>query len=195
MAAPRNRQQDVPSVEETDTDIPDIPAEFDDASSNGMSASLDTLNRVTFDDDRDELEYKKMTPPPGDWEKVERWQVKEYIYTNDTAPGDRNPNGRLVWAITGYPKVRIVNGLDYCPLLMIRISPDLRFKEGSTTDRDSAYKLFLQCKNLFISLKGRSPKGSEELLPVLAEDAYTVRTMQGDNGPVVVQVKANRRGR
>lgn len=198
-------------VEDIDTDIPELPDlpegdEFDEtkvqgsngsASSPSVSGSLssDDLDSLGFNDKRDEAERAKINPPAGDWDKEEPWKFEKRVRAGDSQPGDIDPEGRTSLSFWGKPKAKQANGMEYEPTLFIRISPDVRYKEDDPTKVDMAYKLFLQAKDLYISLYEEKPKNLGQLRKMLMEDVYIVRTMNGDTGPIVTNIRAKQRKR
>jgi hypothetical protein len=181
----------------------DMPAEFADdptvvvpftpaatasgSSYNSGSMSLEEMDAKGFNDQRDELERAKMNPPTGDWKKETSWDFSKNVNSNDQAPGDLDPEGRTFFNFNGKPEPREANGLQYEPSLRLRISPDRRTK-ADKPEIDTAYKLYLKAKDIY--LEKYSEKGTySKLCHFLSHDAFVLRTMQGDNGPIVVDLK------
>jgi hypothetical protein len=185
-----------------DDDIDDLPSEISgddtqskntDARANGEMVtgglSLDELDERGFNDNRDEMERTKLDAPPGDWFKKERWEFEKRVYANDSMPDDLDPSGRTFFTFKGLPESRVANGgMVYEPNMYLRISPDIRYKADKPDQVDMAYKLFLRCKDLYLDMKGEKPT-ARKLIAFLEEDEYTVRTMKGDNSPIIVDVK------
>jgi hypothetical protein len=191
MASQRNTPPaDSEFIQEPDDNL-QIPEEFTGAgySNNGTamngSLTLEQLNELGFDDERDEAELAKLNPPTGDWMKSDTWELSQNTYTDNNAPGDIDPAGRTVFVITGKPEPRTANGMEYQPTLRIRISPDKRYKQDEPTKVDGLYKLFLEAKELYLAMKGEKVRKMGQLLKMLCEDSYVARTMKGDNNPVV----------
>ena len=170
------------------------------SSSNGSSfanstLSLDQMNEVTFNDDRDEQELAKLNPPTGDWKKSDRWALEQKnirVNLEDCIPGDIDTTGRTTITFIGKPDARSMHGIDYQPVLFLRVSPDMRRKKDKPEEVDMAYKLFLKAKELYITMHGEKPRTLKQLLAMLEEDSYIIRTMNGDSGPIVVDIKVER---
>ena len=167
--------------------------------SNGSATlSLDALSEMSFNDSRDEQELAKLNPPTGDWKKSDRWELEEKnirVNLEDTQPGDVDSRGRTTFTFIGKPDSRSAHGIEYQPVIFLRISPDMRQKRDKPDDVDMAYKLFLKSKELYMTIHGEKPKTFKQLLSMLEEDTYLLRTMNGDSGPVVVDIKVERQKR
>lgn len=157
--------------------------------------SLDQLNELTFDDSRDEAERAKINPPTGDWEKEDRWKFDKRVNAADSVHGDIDPTGRTFFNVFGKAKTRVVGDISHDPTLFLRISPDIRYKQDKPNEVDMAYKLFLKAKDVYTELYEQKPTKLGQLITMLEEDNYVVRTMNGDNGPVIVDVKVKRNRR
>ena len=189
-------------VVDTDNDIDDLPPELGEESnasmpvSNGSSSSssagmsMEDLTGLGFNDKQDEHERAKLDAPTGDWEKADRWKIEKRVYEGDCLLGDIDPVGRTVLTVSGKPKPRTANSIEYEPMLFVRISPDRRYKVDKPNEVDNAYKLFLQSKDVYLALKQERVRNIGQLIAMLVEDTYIVRTMNGDNGPIVVGLKA-----
>lgn len=187
-------------VEATDTDkvsnTDDIPDEFstDDSTSSGLST--EDLNKTIFNDKQYDDDYKKMNPPTGDWNKEDRWETfKLVINTEDSMPGDINPAGRTFYSIAGRPESRTVDGIEHTPMLFFRGSPDRRFHHVKTSEFDAAYKMFVRMREVYLSIHGERMRTPAQLKYMLEEDNYVLRTGNGDNGPMVYDIKVKRVGR
>lgn len=186
------------------TDIDDIPDGLDDEGTQKSAAeqnngrretsagmSLEQLNDLGFDDARDERIRQRLTPPTGDWTKSERWTVQKIVYTGDCQPGDIDPEGRTVFVVSGKPDPRQEHGMEYQPQLFLRLSPDVRYKQDKPEELDSAHKMFNKAKtDVYLAIHQQKPTKFAQLIAMLEEDQYVVRTMNGDNGPIVVDIKA-----
>ncbi len=176
------------------SEVDKIPDELsaDDLGSNNLST--EALNNITFDDKHYEDDYQRMLVPTGDWVKEDRWETfKESINTNDSMPGDKVADGRLMYSVYGKPEARTVGTIDHQPTLFLRISPDKRYSKNKPTEFDIAYKMFESIKNdVYLSLHGEKMTTRAQLKYFLEEDTYVLRTMKGDNGPIVVDVKVKR---
>lgn len=200
-----------PVSNESDLSFDDLPDEMNDepasngssnsnghmvtpsgSSENNIGLSLDELNDTAFDNERDEKERAKLDPPAGDWQKSERWVVTASVYTADSMPGDTRPEGRTTYTVQGKPDTITLNSLEYCPGLFFRLSPDPRNKMDDPSKRDNSYKLFLKAKDAYLSLKGERCPSEKALINFLRDADYVVRTMKGENGPVVVDIKGKR---
>lgn len=191
MAQPKKAQfQDDPK------DHDEFPEEFthDEAES---TLSDDIIETISLDgiDERDQQEYRKLNPPAGEWLKEEEWQFKKFTNRQDSLPGDLDPQGRTLLTFIGVPRARVVDGQDYDPVLLLRISPDIRYKQDEPDKVDRAYTLWLQAKEMYLALKGARPKMIGDIIKMLQYDEYTVRTMKGDSGPIILDVRAKREGR
>lgn len=173
-------------------DVPIIPGERPAAQIVDGTLSLDQLNDLSFDDGRDEVERAKINPPTGDWEKEDRWKFEKRVNAADSVHGDIDPSGRTFLNIVGKPKQREANGISYEPTLFLRISPDIRYKQDKPNEVDMAYKLFLRAKDMYTEMHSEKPTKLGQLITMLEEDNYVLRTMNGDNGAVVVDVKMKR---
>jgi hypothetical protein len=172
-----------------------MPKDDDGADSNvnanNDSLSLDDLANVAFNEAQDEAEYSKLNPPIGDWIKDDRFQFKKSVNLEDSMPNDID-HGRTYLSFSGKPAPRAANGMEYQPVLFLRISPDLRYKKDDPGKIDSAYKLCLRAKEAYLTSKGEKCKNLAQMVSFLVEDEYVLRTMNGDNGPLVVDIKAKR---
>lgn len=196
---------DIPSIPELD-DLPDIPDELDDdvtgpiapvSSGNSYNAlSSEDLENMSFDGlaARDEANRAKIDPPAGDWLKDDRWVFGSRIAEGNCEVGDINPVGRTIFSVMGKPKARQVDGIDHQPTLFIRVSPDIRYKEDGKTF-DSMHRMWLRVKDLHLALHDAKLSTPKQLKSMLEEDEYVVRTMRGDDGPIVVGVKMRQVGR
>ena len=182
----------------------DMPEEFNVPTDNHVQSqpsdvtgvlSDSDVDTIGFNDEQDEAERAKLNPPTGDWEKTDGWRFEKRVQAGNCMPNDLDSVGRTTFNIVGKPKPRQALGLEYEPVLFIRISPDLRYKEDKPADVDLAYKLFLKAKDVYIALNSEKPKNLRQLRVMLEEDNYVVRTMNGDNGPIVVDIKAKRERR
>lgn len=170
-------------------DDPTLPPAHSGSTSTVQSMSDADFDQQSFNDDQDELERAKLNPPVGDWKKDTSWEYSKQVIVDDQQQGDFDPTGRTFLVFAGKPVAREANGLQYEPALRLRISPDKRYKADKPTEVDTAYKLFLKAKDVFLEAKGQKPKNMAELRNMLQHDAYIIRTMNGDNGAIVVDVK------
>jgi hypothetical protein len=189
----RNTQMQVDDIpdelgDEQATTVPAAAANGQRPTSSGLS--LDALGEMGFNDDRDEETRLKLTPPTGDWLKSDRWKFQKVVYADDCEPGDVDPEGRTIFVVSGKPDARQANGMEYQPHLFLRMSPDLRFKPDKPEEIDNSHKLFIKAKDVYMSLKGEKCRTFAQLINMLEEDQYIVRTMNGDSGPIVVEMKA-----
>lgn len=154
---------------------------------NAGTKTLEELDAQGYNDAQDELERAKLNPPTGDWKKEDSWDFEKNVNSDDQAQGDVDPAGRTYFNFKGKPVAREANGLQYEPALRLRISPDKRIK-ADKPEVDTAYKLYLKCKDMY--LEKHSEKGTfSKLCQMLQHDPYVLRTMNGDNGAIVVDVK------
>ena len=173
----------------------DKPTEFTDESSTGALPSTD-LASMGFNETQDEEERKRLFPPPGDWLKVDEFEFNLQYREDDKQPGDRSPQGRMILSFMGKPEARYnTTGDEFQPVLFLRISSDRRYKVDKPNEVDLAYKMFLRAKDLYLELKEEMPKSIDELVQMLVNENYTIRTMQGDSGPFCLDVKPNRKTR
>lgn len=210
MASRNNAKTETP----TDDLIDDLPDEINDEDSHASTTSngsgysysaglsLEELDAIGIDEERDERERAKIDPPSGNWEKEAKFTYEKRVNTNDRGQGDIDPAGRTMLNFYGKPVSREVNNIVYEPTLFIRLSPDLRYKADKPTEHDQAYKLWLAAKDLFLSMYARRPKISE-IVKMMEQDHYIIRTMKGDSGPITVgiqdadqeRIRSNRRNR
>ena len=198
--AERTRTQGSPVTAQQENEF-NMPEEFNVPTDNntnsqhsdvtGMLSDSD-VDEMGFNDEQDEAERAKLNPPTGDWEKTDSWKSEKRVQVGNCMPNDLDDAGRTSFNVMGKPKPRQQAGLEYEPVLFLRISPDLRYKEDKPTDVDMAYKLFLKAKDVYIALNGEKPKNMRQLRVMLEEENYIVRTMNGDNGPIVVDIKVKR---
>lgn len=192
--ATTNPFSDMP--DEFNVEMPAGSENYVAGSSPTTSSSFDDLDDVTFDDSRDEIERAKLYPPPGDWVKSDRWQFRQARYEGDCQPGDINPVGRTMYIFFGKPEVRLDKDRNpHEPILSIRMSPDRRYKQDDPNKVDFAYQMYLKAKDVFLTIKGTKCRKPPELVPFMCDESYLVRTMTGDNGPFVLEVKASREQR
>ena len=186
------------TTDDDDFDTPtDTPVQFTADDDSQDIPSIDDLNDVGFNDARDEVERAKLDPPKGDWIKDDRWKCEMRTNEGDCEPGDVDPRGRTVLSFSGRCIPREANGMMYDPMMFFKVSPDWRSKQDEPDKPDMSYKLCLKAKDLFLSLKGEKIKKLTQMKDMLAEDSYVVRTMTGDNGLIVVDIRPQRdqRGR
>lgn len=176
---------------------PEVDGEMN--SNSGQVMDIDTLNNLEFDDERDRKIVALMTPPRGDWVKTETWEMSVYVAEGDCEDGDVNSEGRTLISFKGKPDPRQdKDGNVHQPNMNFRISPDVRFKEDDygnidTTKPDSATKLYAEAKEkLYFELKEERPRKFVDVLNMLRYDTYTLNTMNGDNGLVVLHLKKSR---
>jgi hypothetical protein len=103
-------------------------------------------------------------------------------------PGDFDPAGRTYLTFIGKPVAREANGLSYEPTLRLRLSPDKRLKADAPVI-DTAYKLFLKAKDAYLEKHSEKASNLAQLRSMLEHDEYFVRTMNGDNGPIIYDLK------
>ena len=183
--------------EQAETNEFNMPTEFDDQASQnaqpteGQALSLDDLDSVGFNNEEEELQRAKLNPPAGDWLKIDKFDFRITQVADDCQPGDINPTGRTLYLFSGKPESRAANGIDYEPMLFIRMSPDLRNKQDKD-EIDNAYKLFLKGKDIFLSVHDEMPSSHRQLVEALEEEEYLIRTLNGDSGPFVIDIKPKR---
>lgn len=184
--------QDEITFEDTDNTPSNMNNNYDNPQGGGLT--LDDLGSFSTDTNKaDEEEYQKLKPPKGDWQKVEVWKFSHRTNNNDTLPGDIDTSGRTYFNFAGYPLPREANGVEHKPMLFIRVSPDKRSKQNDPNKNDMAYTLWLKAKNdLYLALYRELPKTYRQVVDMLENDEYIVRTMNGDSGTVVVDIKAKR---
>lgn len=182
----------IPDDTEEDIELPPALNENGLAQATGMS--LDDLNG-SIDDTELDRDTARLNPPVGDWIKDSAWEFDKRVNQEDQQPGDLDSNGRTFFNIKGKPLPRTANQTEYEPTLFFRLSPDKRFKQDDPGKFDSAYRLFLRARELYISINGEKPRTYKALVECLVSDDYTVRTMNGDNGALVVDIKGKREKR
>jgi len=187
--ATRNNVQATKTLDINDDDVDAIPEEHivNDISNTVSALSVEALNDLTPSNrQRDELERQKLTHPVGDWVKVDRWEQHDpRIFTEDSQPGDINPAGRTMLSFSGKCQPRVVNGIEHDPMFFLRISPDLRQNQNNDKVPDMAYKLWLRVEELYLTLYGAQWETGRQLFTMLTEDTFIIRTMKGDNKPIV----------
>ena len=206
--ANRNNVNTAVNVEAEDEDVDDIPDVVvpPGTASAGMvtppptytttsGMPLEALQGLAFNDERDAVERKKLNNPTGDWLKTERWEFAKVVYAGDCVTGDIDPEGRTILTFSGKPDPRQHEGMEYQPTLFLRISPDIRYKKDKPTEVDNAYKLYNKAKeDLYLAVHNEKPKQFVQLITMLTDDIYKVRTMNGDNGPIIVDIKDMKSG-
>ncbi len=177
----------VPTLEPSPHDVYNPPH------SEGGALTLEDLEEIGVNEQQDEAERKKLYPPPGDWIKSIDWDYRLARFEGDCQPGDISPSGRTIYVFFGKPEERIDReGNAYQPVLNLRMSPDRRFKQDDPTKVDFSYAMYLKAKDLYLALKGAKMTKQVQLVRMLIEDEYVVRTMNGDSGPFVLEVKQRR---
>lgn len=163
---------------------------------NTAALSIDALNDLTpANRQRDELERQKLTPPIGDWIKDTRWTMNApIVYSGDSEQGDINPAGRTMLSFSGKCQTRTVNSIEYDPQFYLRISPDKRMSKNNEKVVDMPYKMWLKVEDLYLSLNGAKWTTGKQLFSMLMEDTFVIRTMAGDNNPIV-DIKPQQRKR
>lgn len=206
MAQPKKATFVDDATDLDNSSVDEFPEEFTSNSSATLAldeSSLDDFDLGQFKE-RDSHEYQKDNPPGGTWVKEDEWSYKIFVNEQDSRKGDINPQGRTLLIFTGRPKVRVVNNIDYDPILSFRISPDLRYKDPEDADgredqKDLASRLWTMAKEkMYLEMKGAMPQKLRDITDMLRYDEYEVRSMKGDNGPVVLEVRTKqqqRRGR
>lgn len=178
--------------------VDDIPDELDDEESavspgtnQGSSAgmSLEDLSGMSMDDARDEEERKRLDPPSGDWIKDDTWKFEKRVNTQDVSHGDIDSSGRTFFSVYGKPQSRVKDGIEYTPTLFIRMSPDIRYKVDDPSKVDLSYRLYLKAKDLYLYINQEKVRTFGQLIGMLESEDYLVRTMTGDNGPLVIDLK------
>jgi len=198
------------AMEKRNDDIDVIPDELDDEGSkpsstsaqvNGQSSStssgmtIDQLNATGFDNKRDDHTYRTLNNPTGDWLKTERWKFSKVVYEGDCMPGDIDPTGRTMLIVSGKPNPRQVGDIEYAPDLFLRISPDIRYKKDKPGEIDNSHKLYIKAKeDVYLSIHSERATSFGQLIAMLEEDSYKVRTMNGDNGPIILDIKDKNSG-
>lgn len=173
----------------------DGPTEFRDDEPSGALASSD-LAKIGFNDTQDEDERKRLFPPAGDWLKTDSFEFTIQYREDDCESNDASPQGRMMLNFMGKPEVRYnTAGDEFEPVLFLRLSPDRRYKIDKPSEVDLAYKMFLRAKDLYLDITGEKPDNVDQLVKMLIDESYTIRTMQGDSGPFCLDVKPNRKAR
>ena len=183
------------NVSPDNDDVPDIPDEIQADEEQPIGLTADQLNEQGFNDEQDEAEVRKLNPPTGDWFKEDTFEYVKRVNTEDQMTGDIDHSGRTLMTFTGRPEPRTANGIDYQPMFFIRISPDRRYKQDKPQEVDLAYKLFLKAKELYLALYAEKPRNLGQLKDMLCEASYVVRSMNGDNGAIAVDIKPKRQQR
>ena len=188
--APKFDAEDAISTQHVDNSVEPVPTEY---TSDDTSSTLPTESNMSFEGGSYDDDYKKLNPPVGDWQKDDRWDtVKTFVNENDQQAGDKNPVGRTYFSVSGKPIARVAHEVEHQPTLFIRLSPDKRYKEDKPAEFDLAYKLFMRVREAYLTINGKLLANETELRYFLAEGDYVIRTMNGDNGPIAVDVKVKR---
>lgn len=190
MATPQK-----PKFNVTTDEIPEMPDEIHADADQGAGLTADQLNEQGFNDEQDEAELKKLNPPTGDWLKENTFDYVKRVNLEDQMVGDIDPSGRTFMTFTGKPEPRTANGIEYQPMFFVRISPDRRYKQDKPQEVDMAHKLYLKAKELYLSLHAEKPRNFGQLITMLCEDNYVIRSMNGDNGAIAVDIKPKRQQR
>jgi len=165
----------------------DLPPAFDDAhadDSENPRLSQGQITGKTFDTGRRQERHKEMTAPPGDYTKSTRWDTFEIRWReDDSQPGDTYPQGRVTYSISGKADKKTVNGIEYEPLLFIRLSPDERHHQNPSFkgEMDFQYKMYDRVCEAFLAIHGRELKNEDDLKLFLEEGEYTLNTMLGSD--------------
>jgi hypothetical protein len=165
-------------------DVPEVYTAEDEP------AATADLSDINFDDRQYEEDYQKINPPAGDWIKEDRWVYKETSNPEDSLPGDKKPTGRLFFTASGKPESRQVHGVDHQPVIFLRVSPDKRYKVDDPQKFDLSYRLFLRLQEAYLAIHSEKLRSVDQVRYFLEEDQYVLRTMNGDSGPLVVDIKA-----
>ena len=176
-------------------DTPDTPDEIYADVEQGTGLSIEELNAMPLDQAQHEADYKTMNPPTGDWFKEDLWVVTKRVNVEDRMPGDKDKSGRTYYTFSGYPEPRVANGIEYKPMLFLRVSPDRRFKQDKPQEFDMTYKLWARAVELYLSNKGEIARSVGDVCGLLEDDQYTVRSTNGDSGPFIVDIKPVRQRR
>lgn len=177
----------------TADDLPETPS---NGTSNQQGMSMEELDDVEFDTERDEQTRKLMTLPRGDWVKEDRWEFAgKVVFNQDSQPGDIDPAGRTIFSFTGKPNPRTENGISYQPQLRIQVSPDYRPKLEFETKKiiegqpDPKHAMYMKAKEVYLAIHNEELKRPRQLLYFFCEDRFAVTTMNGDNGVMPTAVK------
>lgn len=171
------------------------PTEFTDEATEGAISSV-SLASIGFNDTQDEEERRRLFPPAGDWLKVDEFEFGLQYRDDDQQTGDVSSQGRMILSFMGKPEARYNHaGDEFQPVLFLRMSPDRRYKSDKPSEVDLAYKMFLRSKDLFLEISGEKPGNIDQLVQMMVNDSYTIRTMQGDSGLFSLDVKPNRKAR
>jgi|SRR5215471_1022110 len=167
-------------------DSVDLPPAFDDTDTDESTRlSEGQITGKTFDTGRRQERHKEMTAPPGDYNKSVRWDTFEVRWReDDSQPGDVYPQGRVVYSVSGKADKKVVNGIEYEPLLFIRLSPDERQHSNPSFkgEMDFQYKMYDRVCEAFLAVNGRELKDENDLKHFLEEGEYTLNTMLGSDG-------------
>lgn len=152
----------------------------------GLSESQ--ITGAMFDTQARAEAHAVMTAPAGDYIKTARWTdtFKRSHRVGDCVAGDTYPHGRVVYTISGKPDVKTVNGVNYQPVLFVRLSPDRRPHAVNPGEFDLLYKIFDRVCETFLAVEGRELRGEEDLQRFLEEGEYTLNTMVQDDGRLMI---------
>lgn len=177
---------------ENSEEVEDVPSELNDSGDEGEELDHESLMAMGFDNEADERDHAAIHPPGGDWKKEGRFERSEIFVGADRQPGDISPQGRHVVIFSGKPQERDIGDVTHQPTLYFRVSRDERFKRDEPTKPDIQRRLFLSAKELYLKKNGKQPSNIGELFEMLEEDDYTINTMQGEQGLVVLGFKQTR---
>ncbi len=183
-------------IPDSDDDMPD---EFSTDEPDSTSLATEALNESIFGKQQYEDDFQKINPPKGDWIKDGRWETyKLTVDSADSQPGDvglsktKPYSGRTYYSINGRPTSRTVEGVEHAPALYFRMSPDRRLHPSKAGEYDFSYKMFIEAKQLYLSIHGEQMKSEGQLKYMLEEDSYVLNTGIGDSGLIVYHIKPKR---
>jgi hypothetical protein len=195
--------KNTPLVNDENDNNDDLPPEFDsskqasgsngDGSSDSQGIDIDALNDMDIDSRKVSDGLNRLNNPKGDWKKSERWEFAKFVDGNDTLPSDIDHSGRTYFSFKGLPEVRTVGGIDYRPKLYFRISPDHRPHKEDQSKDDMAYRLWLKVNEMYVVMNETKATKYRQVISMLVNDDYVVNTMNGDNGPMITQIKVERK--
>lgn len=134
----------------------------------------------SLDHEADEAAIKEVMAPAGYYE------TDRLFLSRKDQPGE--PRKTFFYG-TG---VREAGGKTYTPRLRFTISPDKAYGKTDGVEDESklahAYNLYLSAKRAFQTVTGEKPRTRTELEDYLTTSPLKLRTMQGNDGLVVLDI-------
>jgi hypothetical protein len=159
-----------------------------------QSQGVEINLNVNINNERDEVERRKLFPPTGDYLKGEDWTVKSHIDVEDRMKDDTYPTGRVYLSCTG-PAENVKTGdVQY---FFFRCSPDPRDgkDERSRGRADIYYQNWHRAKDLYFSLHNEFPQVLEHVAEMFRVESFTLMVKTNNKGAFIngFRVKGQRR--